>query len=75
MAHFSKFIRPGAVIIGLEIDDKTLQATAAQNPDGTIAIVVFNEDNRAKTFTIELSGSSKSISIEPQAIQTLIIQN
>jgi glucosylceramidase len=75
MAHFSKFIRPGAVIIGLEIDDKTLQATAAQNPDGTIAIVVFNEDNRAKTFTIKLNGSSKSISIEPQAIQTLIIQN
>jgi glucosylceramidase len=75
MAHFSKFIRPGAVIIGLEIDDKTLQATAAQNPDGTIAMVVFNEDNRAKTFTIELNGSSKSISIEPQAIQTLIIQN
>ena len=75
MAHFSKFIRPGALRIGMETDDKDLQATAAQNPDGTIAIVVFNEDNRAKTFTIELNGSSKSISIDPQAIQTIVIQN
>ena len=75
MAHFSKFIRPGALRIGMETDDKDLQATAAQNPDGTIAIVVFNEDNRAKNFTIELNGSSKSISIDPQAIQTIVIQN
>ena len=66
MAHFSKFIRPGALRIGMETDDKDLQATAAQNPDGTIAIVVFNEDNRAKNFTIELNGSSKSISIDRQ---------
>ena len=75
MAHFSKFIRPGALRIGMETDDKDLQATAAQNPDGTIAIVVFNEDDRAKNFTIELNGSSKSISIDPQAIQTIVIQN
>ena len=75
MAHFSKFIRPGALRIGMETDDKDLQATAAQNPDGTIAIVVFNEDDRAKNFTIELNGSSKSVSIDPQAIQTIVIQN
>jgi len=75
MAHFSKFIRPGAVIIGLEIDDKTLQATAAQNPDGTIAIVVFNEGMTAKSFTLELTGSSQTINIEAQAIQTIVVQN
>jgi glucosylceramidase len=75
MAHFSKFIRPGAVIIGLEMDDKTLQATAAQNPDGSIALVVFNEGNTTKNFTIELNESTKSITIKPQAIQTLVIHN
>ena len=30
MSHFSKFIRPGAERIGLEVSDKELQATAAQ---------------------------------------------
>jgi glucosylceramidase len=75
MAHFSKFIRPGAVRIGMENDDKDLQATAAQNPDGTIAIVVFNEGMTAKSFTLELTGSSQTINIEAQAIQTIVVQN
>lgn len=75
LAHFSKFIRPGAIRIGLEMKDTSLQATAAQNPDGSIALVVFNEGNTAKYFTIELNGSTQSLSIEPQAIQTLVIQN
>ena len=75
MAHFSKFIRPGALRIGMETDDKDLQATAAQNPDGTIAIVVFNEGMTAKSFTLELTGSSQTINIEAQAIQTIVVQN
>ncbi len=73
MAHFSKFIRPGAVRIGLEVSDQDLQATAAQNKDGSIAVVVFNEGNTAKTFEIEMNGSANKISIEAQAIQTIII--
>ncbi len=75
MAHFSKFIRPGAVRIGLENEDNSLLATAVQNPDGSIAVVVFNEGKTPKNFTLHLSGSRASISIEPQAIQTLVVQN
>jgi len=75
LAHFSKFIRPGAVRIGLEMKDTSLQATAAQNPDGSIAVVVFNEGNTAKHFTVELKERTKSITIEPQAIQTIVIQH
>ena len=75
MAHFSKFIRPGAVRIGLENEDNSLLATAVQNPDGSMAVVVFNEGKTPKNFTLHLSGSRASISIEPQAIQTLVVQN
>lgn len=75
MSHFSKFIRPGAVRIGLETSDKDLQVTAAQNPDGSIAVVVFNEGTTTKSFTAEHNGKSKSITIAAQAIQTLVIQN
>jgi glucosylceramidase len=75
MSHFSKFIRPNAVRIGLETSDKDLQATAAQNPDGSIAVVVFNEGEIAKNFNLEMNGISQNISIEPQAIQTIIIPN
>ena len=75
MSHFSKFIRPGAVRIGLEVSDKNLQATAAQNPDESIAVVIFNEGETAKHFTLEKNGRSHHIEIEPQAIQTIIISH
>ena len=75
MAHFSKFIRPGAVRIGLEQSDADLQVTAAQNPDGNIAVVVFNQGMTAKNFSITLGHFNTEISIEAQAIQTVVLHN
>jgi glucosylceramidase len=74
MSHFSKFIRPNASRIGIETQDKALQATAVQNPDGTVAVVVFNEGNSTKSFHLEMEGATKMITIEPQSIQTIIIK-
>ena len=75
LAHFSKYIRPGAKRIGFENSDKTLMITAAQNPDGTIAVVVFNQENEAKDFQLNLGEQSIDLSIDGQAIQTIIIPN
>ncbi len=75
MAHFSKYIRPGAKVIGLENSDIDLQVTAAQNPDGSFAVVVFNEGDKLKTFELSLGGNSKLIAIQPQAIQTILLTN
>ncbi len=75
MAHFSKFIRPGAVRVGLQVDKEALLATAAQNPDGSIVVVVFNESKETKNFTLDLKGRGvQHLSIDPQAIQTIHIQ-
>ncbi|MEM6642266.1 MAG: glycoside hydrolase family 30 protein [Bacteroidota bacterium] len=73
MAHFSKHIRPGAKVIEVSSSDQSLQVTAATNPDGSVAVVVFNEGLDGKTFTLDLDGRSKTISISPQAIQTIVI--
>lgn len=75
MAHFSKYIRPGAEIIGVENSDEVLMVTAANNPDGTIAIVVFNEGMEAKNFELNFNEVKKNISISAQAIQTIILTN
>ena len=74
LAHFSKYIRPGAVRIGIETSDAELQVTAAQNPDGSIAVVVFNEGGNPKNFVLFLNGLSHPINIESQAIQSILIQ-
>ncbi len=73
MAHFSKFIRPDAVVIDAQNSDKELMVSAAKNPDGSIAVVVFNEGITPKNFELQLHDFAKNISISPQAIQTILI--
>ena len=75
MAHFSKFIRPGAKRIGFENSDESLMVTAAKNKDGSIAIVVFNDEDTSKNFTLSLYEKTIDISINEKAIQTIIIPN
>ena len=74
MAHFSKFIRPGAVKIGCTINDKNLLATAVKNPDGSIAIVVFNPTPGKQHLEIKFNNKLKAISISSNALQTIIIK-
>ena len=74
MAHFSKYIRPGAVRIGFEISDQDLMMTAAQNPDGSIAVVILNMKEEAKNMKISLGDRSVNIQINAQALQTIIIK-
>jgi glucosylceramidase len=73
MAHFSKYIRPQAQIISLESSDTDLQVTAAQNPDGSIAVVVFNEGKIKKSFKLQLGVKEAFINIDAQALQTIIL--
>lgn len=74
MAHFSKFIRPGAVRIGFDNPDKDLMVTAAQNPDGSIALVLFNPTEMKKQFAISLNHQTTHTAISAKAIQTILIK-
>jgi len=75
MAHFSKFIRPGAVKIGCEISNKDLMATAVKNPNGSISIVIFNPTSQKQTLDIYINNNKKSISISAKALQTIVIKS
>lgn len=73
MAHFSKFIRPGAKRIAFESSDKDLLVTAFTNPDGSHVVVVFNPSEEKKIFDLNLDDVPKTISISPQAIQSITL--
>ncbi|SDR87459.1 glucosylceramidase [Polaribacter sp. KT25b] len=75
LAHFSKFIRPEAKVIELENTDKDLLITAAENLDGTIAVVVFNEKETPKSIKLSLGEKNIKIAIQGQAIQTIVVKN
>lgn len=74
MAHFSKFMRPGALILDAQVNDDDLMLTAAQNPDGSIAVIVFNPSENRKDFKLNIENYSQTFSIDQQAIQTLLIK-
>lgn len=75
LAHFSRFIRPGATRIGFENPDSNLMVTAAQNQDGSIAVVVFNPTESKQHLSIALGDRSSKLTINQRAIQTILIAN
>ena len=75
MSHFSRYIRPEAKVIEVTTSDEGLMVTAAKNVDGTIAIVVLNQSSEQKNFALTHADKQKNISISPQAIQTIILNN
>lgn len=74
MAHFSKFMRPGAVKIGCEINHKEVMATAVQNPDGSIVIALFNPTDDKFSISVNLKTEVKQITIDSKALQTIVIK-
>ena len=73
MVHFSKYIRPGAKRIDFDNTDDDLMVTAAQNPDGSIAVVALNMTETPKVFEIDLNGKKTAYPIAGQALQTIVI--
>jgi len=73
MAHFSRFIRPGAIRIGHSHEDEEVLATATQNPDGSIAVVVLNQSEDSRELQISLNGKMGNLSIQGKALQTILI--
>ena len=75
LAHFSKFIRPGAHRIGFKSADKKLMTTAIENPDGTIVVILLNMEHHTKDVQIVFDDREINSKIDAQAIQTIIIKN
>ena len=57
LGQFSRFIRPGAVRIGVDRGTpETLTAVAFRNPDGRIVVVLVNQTNAEQPFRLHHDG-------------------
>lgn len=74
LAHFSRFIRPGAIRTGFTCADDSLMMTAARNPDGSIAVIIFNPGAEAKGIRLALHEKLVEFTISGKAIQTILIK-
>lgn len=73
IGHFSKYIAPGAVRIGLESAIEGILSTAFRNPDGSIAVVLMNESDDARRVTLGLGSELAVCQLPPHSIATHVI--
>jgi glucosylceramidase len=74
MCHFSKFIRPGAVRIGVDSGTEALRVTACRNPDGGVAVVILNEREQPVPYELVSGDQSVRVNIPAQALQTVLLE-
>jgi glucosylceramidase len=72
IAHFSRFVRPGAHRIGSGGGPAALPAIAFVNPDGSLVTVVVNPTDAAAGFSLSVAGEILACSIPAHAIQTYV---
>jgi glucosylceramidase len=75
VAHFSKYMRPGARRIGISGTSNDFIATAVRNPDNSVAVAVFNMRPSTVRYRVSLNGSQVAIEIPAQALQTVVLKD
>lgn len=73
IGHFSRYIKPGAVSVGLSRFTQQLEATAVQNPDGSICVVVMNPQKEAISFCLRMGDRVWPVTQEGESISTYVI--
>ena len=75
LSHFSKYVRPGAVRLGFNAAlPQNVHVTALQNTDGSVAIILFNDNVTPEKITIQAAEKSATTLISADAVQTILFQ-
>lgn len=76
IAHFSKYVRPGANrISSTATGTSQLNHVAFINTDGSKVLVVANNSNNAQTFVVRESGNQFSYAIPAKGVVTIVWDN
>ncbi|MBX3381689.1 MAG: glycoside hydrolase family 30 protein [Phycisphaeraceae bacterium] len=75
LGHFSRFIRPGAKRIIASSTSDDLLTTAFKNPDGSIAVVVMNQTEKAVDINLQLRSSAVKLQSPAHSILTAVLAN
>jgi glucosylceramidase len=76
LGHVTRFVRPGAVRIastsfgGTGWGDTEIMDVAFRNPDGSIALLVLNDNGAEQSFGVRAGGRSFSYTLPPHSVAT-----
>ncbi|HSC52056.1 MAG TPA: glycoside hydrolase family 30 protein [Phnomibacter sp.] len=74
IGHFSKFIQPGAKRIASSTNRDILEATAFENIDGKIVVVVLNRSEQDLPYKLCIGGKAINVTSSKHSIATLIVE-
>lgn len=74
VAHFSKYILPGAKRIGFSRCDDKVEMTAAANPDGGIVAVLLNKTGEDAAYAIRIHGKVIRVKAPAGTVSTVLIE-
>lgn len=72
LAHFSKFVRPGAVRIASSAQSSAPEHVAFINPDGSTALILSNSDTNGKTITVESGAAQFEVYLGGRFVATVV---
>lgn len=73
IGHFSKFIEKRARRIACSSNRDKLIATAFENPDGKIVVIVMNRTDELVPYKLWIEGKAASVTCLPHSISTYLI--
>ncbi len=73
IGHFSKFVRPNARRISSVSSSNAILSTGFINQDGSIVIVVMNQEKDPKDYTVTMNAKTSKTTIPGHAIQTIVL--
>jgi glucosylceramidase len=73
LAHFSKYIRPGAVRVDSAINGNSVFATACLNADGSLVIVALNDAPGNRTLRFDVGEHSFYYNADAKSVVTIVI--
>lgn len=73
LAHFSRYIKPGAVRVGSTSFTGALETVAAVNPDGQRVCVVLNRSGEDIPFVLRYNKNGAKITSPAHSIMTLLV--
>lgn len=74
IGHFSRYIQPGAVRIGLSRFDERIEAAAVRNPDGTLCMVALNRTQESIPFFLRMGDKVWPVVQEAGSISTYLME-
>ena len=74
VAHFSRFVERDAVRIGCSSLSEEIKATAFQNPNGDIVLVVLNQLHNEEELEIRLNSSAARVTFPAHSLTTYIFE-